>query len=58
MVARHPGTWGILYRPGNGAAADCWASVAQPYGFARFTRPVPGRTELPPDEGVRFTVPG
>lgn len=57
-MARHPGTWGILYRPGNGAAADCWASVAQPYGFARFTRPVPGRTELPPDEGVRFTVPG
>ena len=59
VIAATPGAWAIAYQDDNVAAAGFWPGVA-----ARFDpdwrlehRPVPGRSDRPPDAWVTFRAP-
>ncbi|MFE7463725.1 GNAT family N-acetyltransferase [Streptomyces sp. NPDC057499] len=57
VVARHPGPWEIAFQDANAGAVRFWRRVATAIAGEAWTeerRPVPGRSELPPDVWIAF----
>lgn len=59
VISRHPGPWEIAFQESNTAAAAFWRRVATEIAGERWTeerRPVPNRSDVPPDVWISFTT--
>lgn len=55
----HPGKWEISFQEINKPAALFWRNVAETASASMWSeekRPVPGRTDVPPDNWISFTT--
>jgi len=60
ILGQHPGAWAVAFQDANRPAAAFWRRVATDAAgpaWSETHRPVPGRSDLPPDTWLRFTVP-
>ncbi|MFG2220933.1 GNAT family N-acetyltransferase [Streptomyces sp. NPDC048685] len=60
IAARHPGSWEVAFQDANIAAVHFWRRVATAIADDAWTeerRPVPGRSDSPPDVWISFNTP-
>lgn len=58
LFGLHPGKWEIAFQEVNKPAASFWRDVAESASAAMWSeekRPIPERTDIPPDNWISFT---